>query len=531
MKPFYFFILFLAVSCQHSAVSCQETVSSNVIDFRTAVDMMLENNATIKTAEKSTLLAKRQSQLINASWLPTITMTADYTMMSNGIGVSQDYASLLEPFKEKYAETPLVPEILNLISNELGDLAFEVPIFEDDFGSIDLEILYPIFTGTKRLYANKLAKSNEALSEINKESVGAAKYLELANVYFSLSLAESMIKVLKETHEMTDNHYSQALKMEAIGMFDKAERLIVKVALDESERNLKDAENQAEVLREALSFLLGQQTTDNRQQSLGKGQRTTDNGQQTLGKGQRTTVNSQQTLGSGQKPMANSQQLTANSQQQIVTSTPLFINEKYPQLEWFKDMMRENAYVFQQADLHDDIAKANLRLSQSNYYPVISVYGKQTIASYQVPKNMIPNTIGGVNLVWDIFDGLARERNIQLTKIESEIVAETQLSLKNDLEVAVDEWHANLRQACINAEELQSSLELAQEVYRIRKKSFSEGLCTSQQVLDALNLVNKMNLLLLTTYFEYDIALANLCCLCGIPEFFESFLGTEDLRN
>ena len=491
MKPFYFFILFLAVGCQHSAVSCQETVSSNAIDFRTAVDMMLENNATIKAAEKSTLLAKRQSQLINASWLPTITMTADYTMMSNGIGVSQDYASLLEPFKEKYAETPLVPEILNLISNELGDLAFEVPIFEDDFGSIDLEILYPIFTGTKRLYANKLAKSNEALSEINKESVGAAKYLELANVYFSLSLAESMIKVLKETHEMTDNHYSQALKMEAIGMFDKAERLIVKVALDESERNLKNAENQAKVLREALLVLLGQRTTDNGQQSLGN----------------------------GQEPMAN-------SQQPIVTSTPLFINEKYPQLEWFKDMMKENAYVFQQADLHDDIAKANLRLSQSNYYPVISLYGKQTIASYQVPKNMIPNTIGGVNLVWDIFDGLARERNIQLTKIESEIVAETQLSLKNDLEVAVDEWHANLRQASINAEELQSSLELAQEVYRIRKKSFSEGLCTSQQVLDALNLVNKTNLLLLTTYFEYDIALANLCCLCGIPEYFESFLGS-----
>ena len=525
MKPFYFFILFISLQTtvngqltgyQRSAVDSQFD-GNNVIDFRTAVDMMLEHNATIKAAEKSTLLAKRQSQLINASWLPTITMTADYTMMSNGIGVAQDYASLLEPFKEKYAETPLVPEILNIISNELGDIAFEVPIFEDDFGSIDLEILYPIFTGTKRLYANKLAKSNEALSEINKESVGAAKYLELANVYFSLSLAESMIKVLKETHAMTDNHYSQALKMEAIGMFDKAERLIVKVALDESERNLKDAENQAEVLREALSFLLGQRTTDNSQQSLGNGQR--------------TTVNSQQSLGNGQEPMANSQQLTANSQQPIATSTPLFINEKYPQLEWFKDMMKENAYVFQQADLHDDIAKANLRLSQSNYYPVISVYGKQTIASYLVPKNMVPNTIGGVNLVWDIFDGLARERNIQLTKIESEIVAETQLSLKNDLEVAVDEWHANLRQACINAEELQSSLELAQEVYRIRKKSFSEGLCTSQQVLDALNLVNKTNLLLLTTYFEYDIALANLCCLCGIPEFFESFLGTVDFRN
>ena len=491
MKPFYFFILFLAISCQPSAVSCQQSVSQTAIDFRTAADMMFENNATIKAAEKSTLLAKRQSQLINASWLPTITMTADYTMMSNKISVSQEYATLLKPFQEKYANEPLIPEILNYISNGLGDLSFDVPIFEDDFGSIDIEVLYPIFAGTKRLYANKLAKNNETLSEINKESIGAAKYLELVNVYFSLSLTESMIKVLKETYEMTNNHYSQALKMESIGMFDKAERLIVKVALDESERNLKDAENQAEVLRDALSMIIGQQTTDNGQQSLD-----------------------------------NSQWSKANSQQPIITSTPLFINEKYPQLEWFLDMMKENAYIFQESDLHDDISKANLRLSQSNYYPVISIYGKQTIASYQVPKNLVPNTIGGINLVWDIFDGLARERNIQLAKIESEIIAETQQSLKNDIEVSVNEWHANLKQACINAEELQSSLELAQEVYRIRKKSFTEGLCTSQQVLDALNLVNKTNLLLLTTYFEYDIALANLCCLCGIPEFFESFLSS-----
>ena len=446
-----------------------------MLDFRSAADMMFENNATIKAAEKNTLLAKRQSQLINASWLPTVTMTADYTLMSNEISVSQEYASLLKPFQEQYANEPLIPDILNYISSSLGDLSFDVPIFEDDFGSIDLEVLYPIFTGTKRLYANKLAKNNETLSEINKESIGAAKYLELANIYFSLSLTESMIKVLKETYEMTNNHYSQALKMEAIGMFDKAERLIVKVALDESERNLKDAENQANVLRDALSKIIGQQSTD-------------------------------------------------NGQQTITTSTSLFINEKYPQLEWFLDMMEENAYIYQQSDLHDDISKANLRLSQSNYYPVISIYGKQTIASYQVPKNLVPNTIGGISLVWDIFDGLARERNIQLTKLESEIMAETQSSIKNDIEVSVNEWHANLRQSCINADELQSSLELAQEVYRIRKKSFTEGLATSQQVLDALNLINKTNLLLLTTYFEYDIALANLCCLCGIPEYFESFL-------
>lgn len=472
MKPLYFVMMFII--CQHSSLAGQEAVSDS-LDFRTAVGLMLQNNNAIKAAEKNTELAKRQSQLVNASWFPTITMTGTYTMMSNKVSVSQEYAPLLDPLKEKYANTFLMPDILNYLSNELGDLAFEVPIFDDDFGSVDLEIVYPLFTGIKRIYANKLANNNKILSEINKESVGATKYLELANTYFSLSLAESMIKVLKETHEMTKNHYSQAVKLENVGMFDKAERLIVKVALDESDRNLKSAENQNEVLRNALIKIIGQPSSE--------------------------IISSP-----------------------IILSTSLFLNEQIPSLIWFKDMMRNNAYIYEQSELHDDIAKTSIKMSRSNYFPVISVFGKQTLVSYQVPKNLIPNTIAGINIAWDIFDGLARERNIQMTRIETEIISETQMNLKDELEVAVDEWYAQLKQSVVNANDLESSLELAEEVYRIREKSFTEGLATSQQVLDALNILNKTKLLLLTTYFEYDIALANLCCLCGIPEYFESFI-------
>lgn len=472
MKPLYFVMMFII--CQHSSLAGQEAVSDS-LDFRTAVGLMLQNNNAIKAAEKNTELARRQSQLVNASWFPTITMTGTYTMMSNKVSVSQEYAPLLDPLKEKYANTFLMPDILNYLSNELGDLAFEVPIFDDDFGSVDLEIVYPLFTGIKRIYANKLANNNKILSEINKESVGATKYLELANTYFSLSLAESMIKVLKETHEMTKNHYSQAVKLENVGMFDKAERLIVKVSLDESDRNLKSAENQNEVLRNALIKIIGQPSSD--------------------------IISSP-----------------------IILSTSLFLNEQIPSLIWFKDMMRNNAYIYEQSELHDDIAKTSIKMSRSNYFPVISVFGKQTLVSYQVPKNLIPNTVAGINIAWDIFDGLARERNIQMTRIETEIICETQMNLKDELEVAVDEWYAQLKQSVVNAKDLESSLELAEEVYRIREKSFTEGLATSQQVLDALNILNKTKLLLLTTYFEYDIALANLCCLCGIPEYFESFI-------
>lgn len=484
MKPFYLIILILLIPIefngQSSMVKVQqsspksENIVCDSIDFFTAVDMLFENNVGIKAAVKKKELSKRQTQLINASWFPTITMTGTYTLMSNDIGVSQEYASLLEPLKEKYANDLLVPDVLNYISNELGDLSFDVPIMDKNFGSIDIEILYPIFTGIKRIYANNLAKSNETMTEYEKEFYGATKYLELADIYFTLVLCESMTKVLRETHEMTKNHYSQALKMESTGILDKAERLVAKVAMDESERNLKSIESQTTVLRAALLSIIEPQRT--------------------------------------------------YAIRPYVLSTPLFMNEQYPQLKWFKDMMRENAFVFKQSDLHQDIAKTSLAMSRSNYFPVISVFGKQTIVSHNVPSNLIPNTIAGINLAWDIFDGLARERQIQQVKIETEIINDVQSNLKNELEISVEEWHSKLRQACIDAKELKSSLELSQEIYRIRKKSFSEGLCTSQQVLDALNLVNKTKLLLQTAYYEYDIALANLCCLCGIPQYLESYI-------
>lgn len=485
MKPFYLVILSLiSLNSQQTTVNGQQSsstmkdaashVPTDSIDFFTAVDMLFENNLGIQAAEKKKELSKRQTQFVNSTWFPIITMTGTYTMMSNDIGVSQEYASLLDPLKEKYANDLLVPDVLNYISNELGDLKFDVPVMDKNFGSIDIEVLYPLFTGVKRIYANKLARDNETMTEYEKEFYGATKYLELADIYFTLVLSESMTKVMRETHEMTKNHYSQALKMESNGILDKAERLVAKVALDESERNLKSIESQTTVLKAALLSII---------------------------KPQRTYAIRPYEL-----------------------STPLFMNEQYPQLKWFKDMMRENAFVFKQSELHQDIAKTSLAMSRSNYFPVISVFGKQTIASYNVPSNLIPNTIAGVNLAWDLFDGLARERQIQQVKIETDIVNDLQNNLKNELEISVEEWHSKLRQACIDAAELKSSLELSQEIYRIRKKSFSEGLCTSQQVLDALNLVNKTKLLLQTTYYEYDIALANLCCLCGIPQYFESYI-------
>ena len=107
------------ILCQQTVVNGQQ--SETAISFRAAVDMMMQNNPNIKAAEKNVELTRRQSQFINSSWYPTITMTGTYVVMSDKISVSQEYASLLEPIKEKYENTFIVPDVINYISNELGE--------------------------------------------------------------------------------------------------------------------------------------------------------------------------------------------------------------------------------------------------------------------------------------------------------------------------------------------------------------------------------------------------------------------------
>ena len=124
MKPFYLFLTLccgsqLMVNGHQLNENADSSYFSRQIDFKTAVNMMLENNPSLKAAEKNIELSRRQTQLISASWFPTITMTGTYVAMSDKISVSQEYASLLEPIKDKYDNTFLVSDVIDLSSSQI----------------------------------------------------------------------------------------------------------------------------------------------------------------------------------------------------------------------------------------------------------------------------------------------------------------------------------------------------------------------------------------------------------------------------
>ena len=64
---------------------------------------------------------------------------------------------------------------------------------------------------------------------------------------------------------------------------------------------------------------------------------------------------------------------------------------------------------------------------------------------------------------------------------------------------------------------------LSEELVRIRKKSFTEGMATSTEVIDAETMLASVKVARLAAYYEYDVALMNLLSLCGTPEQFANY--------
>ena len=155
--------------------------------------------------------------------------------------------------------------------------------------------------------------------------------------------------------------------------------------------------------------------------------------------------------------------------------------------------------------------------------PNIAFFGKQTLYSHGIKSNLVPRMIIGVGFTWNLFDGLEREKRIRQSKLTRQTLILGQEKAKDDLIVGVDNFYSQLQKSLDNVSALNSTIELSEELVRIRKKAFLEGMATSLEVIDAENLLSKVRVARLAAYYEYDIALMNLLALCGMPEQFSNY--------
>lgn len=440
------------------------------LSLEQSLTLLQSENKSLRIAGKEVELAKNEQQKLNAFWYPTISAAGAYVHMSNPVEVRQSLNQFTDPAKEYVHSILPNDQFISSLLDKIGQNTLTLPLISQNVTTIDANLTWPLFTGGKRIYAGKIGKTLVSVAEVNREQVSANQQALLIESYFGLRLGQRVVEVKTETYNSLKTHYDQALKLEQQGMINRAERLVAQVSMEEAKRELESARKDLEVASQALKSLIN-----------------------------------------------------VGEEQAIRTTTSLFINESIPSASYFKEMIPFNNYLVNQLKLQENIAHNQLKIGRTGYLPNIALIGKQTLYADGLDKYLMPRTMIGVGFTWNIFDGLDREKKIRQARLTSQSLAIGKEKAVTDLQVGVDKFYSQMQNAMDNVKALNTTLEMSNELVRIREKSFKEGMATSSDVVDAEVVLSKVKTAFLLAYYQYDVALANLLSICGIPEAFHQY--------
>lgn len=440
------------------------------LSLEQSLTLLQSGNRSLKIAGKEVEMAKNEHQKLNAFWYPSVSASGAYVHMSNPVEVRQPLNQFTDPAKEYIHSIIPDDQLISSLLDKIGQNTLTLPLVSQNITSIDASLTWPVFTGGKRIYASKIGRTLVSVAEVNREQVGATEQAKLIECYFGLRLGQRVVEVKEETYNSLQTHYEQALKLEQQGMINRAERLVAQVSMEEAKRELESARKDLDVAAQALKSLID-----------------------------------------------------IEDGKEIRTTTSLFINESVPSADYFKEMIPYNNYLVNQLKLQEDIAGNQLKIGRTGYLPNIALIGKQTLYADGLDKYLMPRTMIGVGFTWNIFDGLEREKRIRQARLTSQSLAIGKDKAVTDLQVGVDKFYTQMQNAMDNVKALNTTLEMSTELVRIREKSFKEGMATSSDVVDAEVMLSKVKTAFLLAYYQYDVALANLLSLCGIPESFHQY--------
>lgn len=445
--------------------------NSHSLSFDDAINILQSNNESLKMADKEIEIAKSERDRLNSFWYPSLQASGAYTYLSQKIEVKEPLSQLTDPAADFIHSILPNDQIITNFLNQIGSQNLIVPLAPRNLVTIDIDAEWVLFSGLKRLRATKIGRTMIDIAKENRGQIDATQRTLLVEAYYGLKLAQQILEVREETYIAFKKHYENALKLEATGMIDKAGRLLAQVNMDEAKREFEAARKNESVVQSTLKSILNLEDSVNN----------------------------------------------------ITPTSPLFINDSLPPKIEFLETVNTNNYLINQLNLQEQVAKEQTKIDIAGYMPNIAFFGKQTLYSHGIQSNLVPRMIIGVGFTWNLFDGLEREKRIRQSKLTRQTLILGQDKAKSELAVGVDNFYSQLQKALDNVAALNTTVDLSEELVRIRKKAFLEGMATSLEVIDAENLLSKVKVARLAAYYEYDIALMNLLALCGTPELFSKY--------
>jgi len=351
-------------------------------------------------------------------------------------------------------------------------LPSSMTVTEKDMLTSSVQVLWPIYTGGKISAAQSYAsgKKDEAIAQLKTET--QSRYEDLGRYYFSAVLAKNVLDTRQSVEKALSQHRDFAIKLEQQGQIAKVERLQADASLAKAIVDRKKAQRDLDIAITALTEIL-------------------------------------------------------NQKEKVTPQSTLFINRTLPPLGAFTEQTLENYPGLDLLDAKDKQATSAIKAEQSKYYPNVYLYGDYVV--YQddsLLSESTPDWFAGIGISIPLIDNSGRSEKVQAAHSAKLQINHLRQQARQDLTVLVEKTYFSAEQAIEEVEGLDSSLALAQENFRLRKKSFNQGLSTSLDVIDARLYLANIKTQQQIARFNYIIALNKLLALSSETSTFSQYEQT-----
>ncbi|MFM2639762.1 TolC family protein [Vibrio chagasii] len=436
------------------------------LTFSEAWQILQENNNSLAAQQAN---VERYQHLQNATGslnLPSVTLGANYTHLDNDVTINgEQFADSLSGVPS--IGLPVPPQIISA----LGGITSTIT--EQDIFSSSIRAVWPIFTGGRITAAQTAAegKSEEAQSQLLMEK--QARYEDLSKYYFSVILAEDVVKTRQAVEAGLTQHRDFAIKMEQQGQIARVERLQADASLDKAVVERTKAENDLKIAQLALTQILGQS-------------------------------------------------------QSVEPSEQLFINKNLPHMDVFIDQTLMTYPGLKILDAKEKQASSLIKAEKGKYYPEVYLYGDYSLyEDDSLASEMKPDWLVGIGVNVPLLDTSGRSDKVAAAHSAVSQVKFLKSQAKQDLTVLVQKTYLEANQAIEEVQGLNSSLSLAQENLLLRKKAFTQGLSNSLEVVDAELYLASIKTQQSAARFKYLISLNKLLALSSEMNAYSSYLTSS----
>jgi len=331
-------------------------------------------------------------------------------------------------------------------------------------------VAWPLYTGGKITGAKNFsaAQTDEAVAEAR--GADTEVYTQLVTRYFGSQLAQMAANLHQEAVRAISVHDKTSQRMLDEGLIAKVDRLQTKVALEDAKRQAEKAANDAKVASMALQRLL-------------------------------------------------------QSDDPITPSTPLFISQKQlPPLDEFIEAALSNHPGLAKVAAKKEQAEALHQIDEARWKPSVTAFAQQQLKSNNA------NRIVGVTVHWALWSGIDRPSSGRSGAARIRQAEYTDLQAREDISLLVEKNWRDVDNARMAYFALNSNIELAEEFLRLRQAGLREGVSTLSDLIDAqVNLI-KGKTERAQAANDYIQSLIQLLSSAGMPEQFEQYLNSADVR-